>query len=185
MGRPVSVAKRFRQARYLVSCVVMATLASAPVVTALLYSPNAGQFMVRAKRVVLPVHSPGAYARSQAVLTAAVSPIGETTPAGTSSARPLGRVSSWRRFILQAWALGVVVFAFRLMWSWGHTSALRRKCIDAEAAVAGAVSQVAERICITRQVRVALSAVADIPSVVGSMKPLLLLPVSDRFRFES
>jgi predicted metal-dependent hydrolase len=147
-------------ARYVASCAALALLAIAPVVTAwAAYGPqmadpmswktNAGVVVLEGPQSWISLHP------------------------GTSGG--LGGFEAW---LLPAWAIGVALFALRLTWCWGHTSALRRTGTPADSSFLEVVSGVAQRIGVTRGVRVLMSSVAEVPSVIGWIRPILLLPVS-------
>lgn len=141
--------------RYFVSCGALVLLALAPGVTALsLYEPRA--------------------AASLSWKTLSDPMTGQTKDIAAPAASAL-RLEEW---ILPAWGAGVALFALRLMWCWGHTSALRRTGAPAEDAFVAMVSRAAERIGVKRRVRVLMSSLAEVPSVVGWIRPVLLLPVS-------
>jgi beta-lactamase regulating signal transducer with metallopeptidase domain len=147
-------------ARYLVSCAALALLAVAPVVTAwaVYGSQTAGPMPWKTSADVVVIQGPQTWI--------SVHP-------GTSGG--LGGFEAW---LLPAWAIGVALFALRLMWCWGHTSALRRTGTPADSSFLEMVSGVAHRIGVTRGVRVLMSSIAEVPSVIGWLRPVLLLPVA-------
>ena len=153
---------RSPRARYLACCVALAVMAALPVITACL--------VYTAPAVV-----------GQAALSGG--PLGRV-PLDSSAALP-GPVTAtfdsagWlARWALPAWSLGVLLFSLRLVWASRQISALRRQSKSAEAAVLALVDRLRERMQLARPVRVLISPAGDCPSVVGWIKPVVLLPAS-------
>jgi TonB family protein len=150
--------KRSPRARYAASCVALAVMAALPVVTAcLVYTAPAlvGQTHWSAR---VPLDPPAAMPGP------AVSPFAW---------------AAWlARWALPLWSCGVLLFSLRLVWASRQISALRRQAKPAEAAVLAIVAGLQARLKLARPVRVLVSAVADCPSVVGWIKPVVLLPAA-------
>ena len=85
----------------------------------------------------------------------------------------LTRVESWA---LPVWSLGVLLLSIRLVWGAGQLYGLRRRGQAATGAVVATVEQLAARMGVRQPVAVWISAMADGPSVVGWIRPLILLP---------
>jgi beta-lactamase regulating signal transducer with metallopeptidase domain len=148
--------RRSANARYLASCGALALLVMAPVVTAWqAYMPTAGQVSWKA----------GEHAVTGADIRVTFD----------STSEVFSGLQAW---IVPAWAFGVALFAVRLIWCWGHTAALRRTGTAAESSFLVMVSRAAGQIGVTRRIRVLMSSIAEVPSVVGWVRPVLLLPVS-------
>jgi hypothetical protein len=86
----------------------------------------------------------------------------------------------WLR-VLETWALpiccvGVLIFAIRLLRSSGHIAKLRRSGEPVDSAFAEIAAGMSNRMGIARPARVLLSALADGPSVVGWLRPVILFP---------
>jgi TonB family protein len=151
---------RSARARYAASSVALVAMAMLPVVTTcLLYSaPDASHA------------APAAWAG--------------THPQTMRGAMPGPAASSFdwagwlARWALPIWSCGVLLFSLRLVWASRQISALRRQSKPAEAAVLAIVANLQERMKLARPVRVLISAVADCPSVVGWIKPVVLLPAA-------
>ena len=150
---------RSANARYIASCVALALMAALPAVTAcMLYG----------------------YAASL--------PISSTISTGTAGGidafriarepQSLTWIALWRQWALPLWALGVFVFALRLILGCRHVAALRRLGHVADGRIAATVSLLARRMKTTRASRVLISAVAESPSVVGWLRPVILLPAA-------
>jgi beta-lactamase regulating signal transducer with metallopeptidase domain len=148
---------RSANARYLIACAAMALMAAMPAVT--LCMPYRA-----------PVALPGAIVLA--------------IPAGGSAAAALSPdwmvllASSARQWTLPLWIVGVVILAIRLLLAWRHVTRLRRSAEDAAEALAKTAAQLAERMKITRPVRVLMTALAESPSVVGWLRPVILIPTA-------
>jgi TonB family protein len=144
--------RRSANARYLVSCFALGALAAIPVVTAC---------MAYTRPVAV---------RANIVLTNAVAII------------PLPAERNWLAFaqtwMLPVWSCGVLVLSIRLLWGYAKVSAMKRTGDAAEPAVLAMVSRVSERAGVTRAVRVLISSLADGPSVIGWLRPVILLPAA-------
>jgi TonB family protein len=149
---------RSARARYAASCVALAVMAILPIITAcLVYTPPA--LVGQTSRSVPVLQDPLA---------------GVSVPAGSSFNLP-AFLASWA---LPAWSLGVLLFSLRLVWASRQISALRRQAKPAEAAVLAVVFGIKDRMQLARPVRVLISAVADCPSVIGWIRPAILLPAA-------
>ncbi len=149
---------RSANARYIASCGAMTLMAVMPAITAWLLYPHAG---------TLPLPSPIAMGTAAAVYAARVAGV----------AQPLTWVAFLRQWTVPVWSLGVFVFALRLVAGYGHVAMLRRRGLAADGQIEATVSMLARRMKIAR-VRVLISAVAESPSVVGWLRPVILLPAA-------
>jgi len=153
--------KRSSNARYLAACAALAFLAVLPVITAsVLYTrPIAAPVNLRfgvSEAPAFPAPSGG----------------------GVPQAAWLELLQSWA---LPAWSLGVLLFSVRMVWGCRQVSVLRRRGEPAAPPVLAAVLALGERLGIARPVHVLITAVADGPSVVGpsvvgALRPVILLP---------
>jgi beta-lactamase regulating signal transducer with metallopeptidase domain len=150
---------RSARARYVASCVALAVMAMLPLVTvSLVYAAAA----VSHARTGLETIA------SQSLRAMAVS-----APSATWN------WAGWlARWALPMWSLGVLLCSLRLVWAARQISALRRQSKPAEAAVRAMVAGIQERMKLARPVRVLVSAVSDCPSVIGWIRPALLLPAA-------
>ncbi len=71
-----------------------------------------------------------------------------------------------------------MLFSLRLVWAARRISTLRRQSERPEAAVLALVARLQERMKLARPVRVMITVAADCPSVVGWIRPALLLPAA-------
>jgi beta-lactamase regulating signal transducer with metallopeptidase domain len=155
--------KSSANARYIVSCAVLALLAVLPLVTAwVAYTrPIAPQRvpMVRVPIVRVPIALP---------VTALVPPI----PARFDW---LALAQTW---MVPAWACGVLILSIRLLCGCAKVSTLKRTGDAAEPFVLAMIARLSERVGVTRSVRVLISSLTDGPSVIGALRPVILLPAA-------
>src|SRR5678815_4919767 len=150
--------RKSARARYAASSVAMLVLALAPVITG-----------IRAYHAPMSVSSSSTvYSESQT----------STVPVLTIPTVRFISDQAAYDWILPIWAAGVLVFALRFVWAGGYAYALRRGGVDVEDEIYSIVSRVAERLKVRRRVRVLVSSVAEVPSVVGWIRPLILLPAA-------
>jgi len=82
-------------------------------------------------------------------------------------------------FLVTAWAVGVMVFSLRLGRAWLQVRRLVRERVASPPAWLVAVAErLRRRIGISRAVRLLTSAVVQVPTVVGWLRPVVLLPAS-------
>jgi TonB family protein len=86
------------------------------------------------------------------------------------------RLAALQSWALPLWSLGVLAFSLRLVLGSKQVATLRRRGVPADASVVEMVACLAKRMGLTRPVRVLISALADGPSVVGWIRPVILLP---------
>jgi beta-lactamase regulating signal transducer with metallopeptidase domain len=100
--------------------------------------------------------------------------------AGPATFSAVSLLSQWiavfEAWALPVWSAGVMIFAVRLFWSCQHVARLRRESDPAGTSLAGTVSHLTRRMNITRPLRVVLSRLIDAPSVVGWLRPVILIP---------
>lgn len=81
--------------------------------------------------------------------------------------------------VVALWFLGVLVLTSRLGVSWFRARALlRRDAREASADWQHAAARISQALGLTRTVRLLESAAVEVPSVLGSLRPVILLPVS-------
>jgi len=149
---------RSANARYLASSAALAALAVLPVITAVLLYRR-------------PAPASGAIGFVSSAISAA---------AGLSHA-PAPRFA-WLPFA-QAWALplwsaGVFVFSMRLAWGCRQVAALRGAGEAPSAATSAMATDLRSRLGIRRAVDIVMTADSDSPSVVGWLRPAVLLPAA-------
>jgi uncharacterized protein (TIGR03435 family) len=81
-----------------------------------------------------------------------------------------------QRWALPVWSFGVLLFSMRLASGWVRSLSLRRGDACSDETVLSMVQDMARRIGVVRPLRVLVSRVTDGPSVVGWLRPAILLP---------
>jgi TonB family protein len=85
----------------------------------------------------------------------------------------LGRLQLWA---LPVWSAGVLLFSIRFAFGYGHAFSLKQRGRPAGSSIEGAVARLTKVMGVRRHVRVLMSALSDSPSVVGWLRPVILLP---------
>jgi beta-lactamase regulating signal transducer with metallopeptidase domain len=142
-------------ARYLVACAGLATLAALPILTfSWLYAgPRA---------IIQPV-----------LLSSGASVF--SLNQGISDGRVSNLLPFW---ILRVWLAGVLIFSVRMAWGCRQISALRRRGSAADGETCAIITNLARRMGLNRPVRTLVSALANGPSVIGWLRPVLLIPAA-------
>jgi len=170
-------------ARYLALLVVLAAMVAAPVATFLVLPGIAAPVSV-APPAAEPArgHSPAPPAIDLSASTAAHLP----APAGSSPAGPAPRLAqAWQwldarlAWVAAGWAVGVILLSLRLLLGWiGVARVRRRKAQPAAERWQTAMAALAQRLRVARPVRLLESAAAQVPTVIGWLRPVILLPAS-------
>jgi len=146
--------------RYLASCIALAIMAVLPIAT---------MYLTYEASVTLPKVS--ASTADAKPVTAAIGSVAGS--ASEISASWFGWVQTWS---LTIWSFGVILFSLRIVWAGKHVYTLKRRGAAAERPIIDLVNNLARRIGVYRPVRVLISSMADGPSVVGWLRPVVLLP---------
>lgn len=193
-------------ARYVAACFALATMAACPVVTAgwlarhvdwsTANSPPmpvvTGEFLDAAPssdglEYAPPIErSPREWLGSSRVTNAAdraggeaATPLQGVPPRPTLRERVGSTVERWLPWIVGVWLVGVGLLSGRLLFGWIQVQRLRRSAIQPVAdACQELLRQLAGRLRITRPVRLVESALVQVPTVVGWLRPMILLPAS-------
>jgi TonB family protein len=141
-------------ARYAASCAALVILVLLPVVTAcILYAP-------------ITAAGP--------VITASVTSLAVRAERAESS--PGAWLAAIQLWALPLWSLGVLAFSLRLVLGSRQVAMLRRRGAPADTAIVEMVAGLGKRMGLARPVHVLITALADGPSVVGWIRPVILLP---------
>jgi beta-lactamase regulating signal transducer with metallopeptidase domain len=81
-------------------------------------------------------------------------------------------------WIVLTWLVGVLVLTIRLGVSWRRAQAVVRRLASPAPEWQGTVARLAGALGISRAIRVLETAAVEVPSVVGWLRPVILLPVS-------
>jgi beta-lactamase regulating signal transducer with metallopeptidase domain len=89
------------------------------------------------------------------------------------------RVEPWLPFMLAGWLAGVAVLSLRLVSSWFWVQGMkRRRAVPAVQRWQETATRLCRRLHITRPVQLLESAGVEVPTVIGWLKPVVLLPTS-------
>jgi beta-lactamase regulating signal transducer with metallopeptidase domain len=99
-------------------------------------------------------------------------------PAASLWARSAALADGLRPWGVLAWGLGVAVSSLRLLAGWMHLRRRVREASSAPEAWHQRLEALARRLGVRRAVRLLQSATLEVPSTVGWLRPVVLLPVS-------
>ncbi|HEX2455723.1 MAG TPA: M56 family metallopeptidase [Vicinamibacterales bacterium] len=170
--------------RYVVGAIGLTLMLTLPAVTALQTwrSANRGtparteaitspSIEVPEKRQVLPTVQ-----RSPMVDGSGTATVGEDRVSGPQP-RPV--VEPWLPFMLAVWLAGVAVLSLRLVSSWFWVQGMKRhRAVPAVARWQEMATRLCRSLHITRSVQLLESAGVEVPTVIGWLKPVVLLPTS-------
>ncbi|MGB2807004.1 MAG: secretin N-terminal domain-containing protein, partial [Sedimentisphaerales bacterium] len=103
---------------------------------------------------------------------------------------PMSPAASWRQraknlytsalpSIVFGWLIGVFALSLWHLGGWAHLQRLKRKNINqVDTSLKDKLGNLAERLKVTRPVKLMKSALVQIPTVVGCLRPVILLPAS-------
>lgn len=88
-------------------------------------------------------------------------------------------LSSWMTALVTCWLFGVTALSLRLILTLVRVSRLRsRDTAQPAEGLAERVEAMARRLSVSRPVRLAQSALVEVPTVIGVLRPLILLPAT-------
>jgi uncharacterized protein (TIGR03435 family) len=157
-----TLGRRSAQIRYGLGLVALATLMALPVVTTASRFQSAAS--PRSARVTMVAFT---FRSSDTTVPADVLFRSSAVPSVISTLQP---------WILPVWSLGVLLLSLRLVAGGLEVRALRRSISTADDVLRERVTRLAARMGLRRAVKVGTSNRADGPSVIGWLRPLILLP---------
>jgi len=162
-------------ARYVAACSALALVFAMFVTTAVrAYDPAAAPIAVTASSPVEEATKLIPLSRVPAVIAA--------TAAASWRDRAIDAVTSARQSlpsVVALWFLGVVILSSRLLLSWFRAHALvTRGTREADAAMQRVAQRLSDALGLKSAVRLLESAAVEVPSVLGSFRPVILLPAS-------
>lgn len=167
--------------RYTVAAIALAVMGTLPIVTAV-QTYNAAV----AERTSLPVASgavvEAATTAMPAVMAQAEMPSVTAVPDQASvwsTIAALRSVEPWIPAMVASWLAGVAVLTLRLFTGWIWVQRMKSHgASSARRELQLAVARLSKRLHIYRPVRLLESSRVDVPTVIGWLKPVILLPVS-------
>ena len=165
------------QARYVTACAVLAAMLVWPVVTARTLAMRTTPAPAPSTAApVAPVVGGSALASAAAVTRNPSPP--DSRPMATPS--PSGApADGWLPFVVLGWLAGVVLLTSRMAGGWMRVRRLHRASIGAPPSEwEAACSRIGALLGVGRIVRVVDSPFVDTPTVLGWVRPVILLPVA-------
>jgi beta-lactamase regulating signal transducer with metallopeptidase domain len=160
--------------RYVVAAIALSLMATMPIVTA-----------VQAYRAATGVRDQSAPAAATAPaevprVAALAAPAPAFASPGVLPAIPRGgAVERWMPLFVIGWMTGVVLLALRLVGGWLWIQRIKSHgAVAAEPGFEAVVRRLTRSLHISRRVRLLVSPGVDVPTVIGWIKPTVLLPLS-------
>lgn len=152
--------------RYLLACATLAIMLAAPLVTWSLIQPEAPR-----SNASESIHGAAANAPTIAIATTSV-------PIPVRPAASRLEPAQFLPWVVVAWLAGALVFSMRLAGGWLVAARMRSTLVRfAPAEWQEVLSQLGARIGLSRPVRLLVSALVQVPTVVGWLRPVVLMPV--------
>jgi beta-lactamase regulating signal transducer with metallopeptidase domain len=189
-------------ARYLISCFALLMTATLPAITWTLLPEPLTRFHEGATKPVALAPSElqnwtvsnsegnGVVLESFGIETPYDAGVSLTPPAVSSNGNLPQKVASileqlkhwlrpWIPFLTCAWLAGVLILSTRLLFTWIRVQRLQQRGVQSPRPEHQALLQrLASRLKISRTVRLLESIVVEVPTVIGWLKPVILLPVA-------
>ena len=164
--------RRSAQARYLAGCLILLALALAPVVTFLALPGQAGDSTGTGpypERI-----QPKLIMQAPALLS-----LFDSGAAPGPVTRALGLLEWLLPWLVAGWTIGVLLFSLRLLQECCHVKRLRSDQTGTlDPAWVEILNDLRCRLNISRPVRLLKSGLVEVPTVLGWLRPLILLPAS-------
>lgn len=165
--------------RYALACAALALMLAAPAAT--FWSFSSAATSVEVDEISLARHGRGGLAvapneNSPSVekTTNAAASVGGETPR-LASARNLERLLSW---LSLAWFLGVLMLSARTLGGLAVAGRLKRSADEVAAEWQEKLAELSQRLRVRKSVRLLESALVGVPTVVGWLRPVILIPAS-------
>lgn len=174
--------KQSARSRYGVLCFGMAVCATAPCVTWVVISKNAvthprAIVMVRGTAQVAPEVAPAVMEPKRVSLPSTSAAKDE--PRRWDWASLNYRIQAWLPVLVKLWAAGVLLLSLKLVYGWLQVGRLRRSGMSVkDVAWKQRFHGLVERMGVRVTVRFLESAAVEIPTVIGWLKPVVLVPVA-------
>jgi beta-lactamase regulating signal transducer with metallopeptidase domain len=166
--------------RYVVSTIALSLMLTLPAVTAAqLWRSTTGaewssSFEVARTRSASAAQAPHA----DKTVVPPGAPVAKTSRASQDRIRAM-QIESWLPVVVLVWVCGVVVLSLRLMSGWLWVQRMKSHgTAPAGPAWEVLAARLSRRLHIARSVRLLESTLVDVPTVIGWIKPVILLPAS-------
>ncbi len=165
------VHRRSANTRYLAGCLTLLLMAAAPVLT------------FRALDAKPAVHHAAPVVTAPAPTLPAMAPPADAGPSFDGWAKLAG----WLNKVTEAtlpwfvgvWAVGVFALSLRLGVGWFQVQRLRRRSVEPlDEWLGERLADLQRRLRVSRPVRLVKSALVEVPTVIGWLRPVILLPAS-------
>ncbi len=171
--------------RYIISCVALALMILAPMATMLMLTDSAAYEEPIEAEASIPV----------AVMTDNASELPAEQPLALTEAEPLAYLAdpaplTWKDqlksmlevampYLVLGWMIGVLGLSMWRLGGWTQIQFLKRRMVKpVDTSWQEKLTNLTERLGITRTVRMLESALVEVPTVVGWLKPIILIPTS-------
>lgn len=160
--------------RYVVAAVALSLMATLPVVTGVqaFQSARTELSIASGAPVMLTIDVAETAAGGAELLGG-----GAASPGGESA--PVASLERWLPVVVLAWMAGVVILGVRLVAGWVWMQRTKsRGAVPADAALHAVVRRLSRSLHIARTITLLRSPGVDVPTVIGWLKPTVLLPMS-------
>jgi beta-lactamase regulating signal transducer with metallopeptidase domain len=165
--------------RYVVSTIGLSLMLTLPAVTAVQLwrtAPSGVEFSSATMPIPATAFAPPI--RVEDMPARPVPGTSEGTARATDGSRSI-RIEPWLPMLVFAWVSGVILLSLRLMSGWLWVQRMKSHgASPAAAAWEHLGARLSRRLHIVRHVRLLESTMVDVPTVIGWMKPVILLPAS-------
>jgi beta-lactamase regulating signal transducer with metallopeptidase domain len=169
--------------RYAIGVATLALMLASSVATFVMLAPRAAAREIAVAGDVTPASAP----QSSGVTGWVIADLSASPSARTLLAPP--RVSSPLRpqplgpqtllLVVATWIAGVLALSFRLLGGWILTRQLARRAVHAVSpSIEAAAGEIAERLRLSRAVAILQSGAVSVPTLVGWVRPVVLLPAA-------
>jgi beta-lactamase regulating signal transducer with metallopeptidase domain len=162
--------------RYLIGCGALLCVIIAPALTFRHFAPNKPPPLAQiSSSIEIPAEAAPIIVVPSSPVATARFPLNSAPPQTTIAER----VKSILPWLVLVWFAGVFVFSIRLMFGWWRVNRLKRA--DGLSLAVPLLEQLAaltKRLGIRRPLRAIQSALVEVPTVIGWLRPVLLLPAS-------
>ncbi|MHC4525733.1 MAG: M56 family metallopeptidase, partial [Planctomycetota bacterium] len=169
--------KASSNARYIVACIGLVLMAAAPVVT---YSMLGGETVIVAEPVAqrpVSITTDPAPIKTKTIVISPSEPTALPAPSMLEILRV--KLEAALPYCVIGWAIGVAALSVWYLGGWCQLQKLRRIGTKAVSqTVADKTSELANRLGVKRAIHIAESALVQVPTVIGWLKPVILLPAT-------